>query len=453
MLEADTALIQQSELISGNVSVSGYKHAAVLVLCATICAPEVNFTLHNIPQIEDTIVLADIIRSLGGEAKFTGKNTLQLNTTHLKSHQVPVEFSKLIHGAVYLIPSLLAKQGRIEIGECGGCQIGDNTIIGKRPIFHMLKVLEQFGCTFKFENNLIIGTKTADFTASTIDIKDFSDSKEIITGPNVSGATKTAILAAMAVRQGKTIIKNPYLKADVFELLNFIKLLGYQVEYNQQEIVIEGQYTKQDADYWLCSDISEIMTYITIACYHQINLTINNIQIEKIKLYLLAEFQYLEKMGIFCVFANESIVVSPPIKINPIEIEVVSLGIYSDHQPFFALLLFNADQPSSIVERVWHSRFDYAKELSKLGFKSEISNNTLKVMPSTASNSDQLLNARDLRAAAVLLIAALKTPGASHITGLSHLKRGYEGLVENLRNLNGKIVFKQQESQETGVTN
>lgn len=439
MQQTDIAIVHHSHLISGEVRVSGYKHATVLLICAAIYAKESIFKINNIPRIEDSLVLKDIINALGGNAKFLEKNILQLDSFNMNSYRVPVECSKLIHGAVYLIPSLLARFGRVEIGECGGCQIGENTVLGNRPIKHMLQVLEKFGCTFSFKNNMLLGKKSGAFNATTVDIMEFSDSKQMLTGPNVSGATKTAILAAMAVENGKTIIKTPYLKADVIELLEFLKKLGYLIDYDKHQITVQKQPFLKTIEFSVCADISEIITYITIACYHNISLKINNVESEKMKHYLFAEFHYLDKMGIFCEFNNNNIAISPPNEIKALDIEVTSLGIYSDHQPFFALLLFNAAQPSTIVERVWHSRFSYAKELKKLGVECEVLENSLKIYPSIPFKSNQTLNARDLRAAAALLIAALKTPGASYIHGLSHLKRGYEDLLENLIKLNGKI--------------
>ncbi|MBV9575126.1 MAG: UDP-N-acetylglucosamine 1-carboxyvinyltransferase, partial [Gammaproteobacteria bacterium] len=76
---------------------------------------------------------------------------------------------------------------------------------------------------------------------------------------------------------------------------------------------------------------------------------------------------------------------------------------------------------------------------AKLGFKLNIEDNTLTIVPSTACHSNQTLQAEDLRAAAVLLIAALQAPFQTIIKGIHHLTRGYDFFIENLRSLGANI--------------
>lgn len=50
-----------------------------------------------------------------------------------------------------------------------------------------------------------------------------------------------------------------------------------------------------------------------------------------------------------------------------------------------------------------------------------------------------LVHAPDLRGGAALVVAALGAEGASKITGLSHIDRGYSRLPQDLRQLGANI--------------
>lgn len=187
------------------------------------------------------------------------------------------------------------------------------------------------------------------------------------------------------------------------------------------------------------SDISQIMTFITFSVYHKIPIIIYNVTTEKVKNGLAQEINYLAKMGISLEFNADSIYVNHQNDILPINIDVTSISIYSDHQPLFALMLLKANGNSTITEHVWKKRFDYAKELQKLGLKLHLDGQTLKIMPSTPVQSAEPLHARDLRSAAVLTIAALAAPKKTQLYGLEHLVRGYDHFIQDLSLFGSKI--------------
>lgn len=102
-------------------------------------------------------------------------------------------------------------------------------------------------------------------------------------------------------------------------------------------------------------------------------------------------------------------------------------------------MLTKSNGVSSITENVWKNRFSYVNELKKLGLELHVKDNTVHIHKSEViANSD--LYPKDLRSAAVLLIAALKTPQKSRLFNVEHLQRGYEDLVGNLLMLNAQIT-------------
>jgi len=264
----------------------------------------------------------------------------------------------------------------------------------------------------------------------------------LLTGPLISGATKTAILAALFVERGVTTIRNPYQKPDVTELLGFISSAGYSVKNDGGSIRISRSPKKVNAvNYEIMDDISTIMSYISLALYHDLKIRIRIKYPDKVKMGLQSEFSLLGKMGALFEWSENALIIPDNQVLRAVNIKVTSVGIYSDHQPFFALLLSKPSEPSEIIEMVWSNRFEYSEELNKLSeslvYATE--QNKLKINPGSLIKSEQQLTASELRGAAVLLIAALGVPGKTNISGIEHLERGYFNFLDELRAIGAEI--------------
>ncbi|MBV9575138.1 MAG: hypothetical protein JO149_00770, partial [Gammaproteobacteria bacterium] len=334
-MELDTAIIHESTLRSSTIKISGYKHCTTVIMAASVLIPETEISLSNLPNIDDVKYMKNILDDLGGETT-QSEDVITIASKKLSKFRVPEQYSQHIHGAIYFLPVLLGRFQQVEMGNCGGCALGNYSIGGRRPLEHMLSVLKKFGASFYQQDEKMIGT-TEGFHACTIDIRDYSEQKDILTGPLVSGATKTAILAAAAVQHGKTIIFYPYPKPDVMELLKFLQACGYGISYGKNFVEISPPKEKaKQVAYHLMSDISQIMTYITLSVYCKTPLTLTHITTAQVKAGLKAEFNYFKKMGIHLNFTNNTISIAKVKNISALNIEVTSIGIYSDHQPFFA---------------------------------------------------------------------------------------------------------------------
>lgn len=428
--------VTNSSLQKNDIKISGYKHAAVTLIAASAYISK-KVRIRNIPLIEDTYILSEILETLGAKTKFDN-NTLVIDSSKLSGTIIPESLSEKIHGSLYLIPTILGRTGKVKIGRSGGCQIGDESVKGARPVHHMVDVLEKFGGRFKWENNVLTG-ECDGFVATEINIMNYSDSDKILTGPLVSGATKTAILAALCTKQGTTVIHNPYFKPDVTELISFLKSIGYKITFNRKLISITPPDKIKETDYYLVSDITEIITYIGLAVYTDNALMLNNITVDRVKEGLSPELEYLKKMNINLIWGNDHLYIPKNQYVKSVDIEVTSIGIYSDSHPFFTLMLLRGDNGSKITEYVWHNRFLYVDELNKLGLKLEKYGNTVLINPGSPLTTSSYLEANDLRSAAVLIIAALGAPGTSIINNIHHLNRGYENFVGTLKELGFRV--------------
>jgi len=103
-------------------------------------------------------------------------------------------------------------------------------------------------------------------------------------------------------------------------------------------------------------------------------------------------------------------------------------------------LLIQAEGTSIVNETIFENRFMHVAELQRLGADITIdgSSAVIRGVPPEKLCGAPLM-ATDLRASASLVIAGLSARGTTEISRIYHLERGYENMVEKLRNLGADI--------------
>lgn len=147
----------------------------------------------------------------------------------------------------------------------------------------------------------------------------------------------------------------------------------------------------------------------------------------------------LRDIGVSVDVADNSITVSSnriyrgtEIKTNPYP------GFPTDMHPQFSAVLCLANGVSKISEGIWNGRFQYTKELEKMGAKIDVLENDAHITGVRALHGASV-KACDLRAGACLVIAALAADSVTTVTGVEYIDRGYQDLLEKLRSLGADI--------------
>ncbi|MBF0109949.1 MAG: hypothetical protein HQL76_12310 [Magnetococcales bacterium] len=433
------ARITPAPLHPATVALGGFKHATVGLIALAI-ALEQQVVLTNVPDIEDVKVLCELIRQGNGVAHWN-HGTLTLDTRGFFLSDIPESSSRRVHGVLYFLPVLLGRFKRVRIGPSGGCPLDGSGSGPQRPVHHMLAVLERFGARFRQEGHEIQG-ETSGFTACTIDCMSFSERPDLLTGPLVSGVTKTAILAAACTRSGPTRIRNPYPKPDVTELLLLLDQAGFIVRREGRDLILIPPDTVPQPPpalhHHVVTCLSEVITFIALSQHCKVSLTLTGLTVKRLRQGLAAEIALLDAMGVGLDWGKDLLEVTPSPRLASQDIEVTSVGIYSDHQPFFALMLLDGDRPARISEAVWKTRFSYAHELSRLGACIHPTEGGITITPSSLTQGERTVVACDLRAAAVLVLAALTAPGTTTVQNVHHLDRGYANLLDVLAGMGAR---------------
>lgn len=445
-MNIDSVLVNGNSKLGGCIATSGYKHAVIPIIAL---APilEGTMVLKNIPDIADVNILLEIFNRLDISCSFRNNTIVISSSLNNKNRNINLcpDLCSRVHGTLYLLPSLLARYGSIVLPCTGGCPIAGKAFHGKRPVQHVIKVLKLFGAKVALDTDGSILGICDKFHSCIIDIMDFSDKKDRLAGKYVSGSTKMAIMAAAAVKGNQpTIIKNPYLKPEILELLNFLKDAGVAVKWTSKYIEISSNGFINSADFTVMSDLLEVGTFLSIAALHRVNLKIYGHHLTQIfdteggRSDIGTE--YLHEMGLEIKLANDHITVSNRHTPKPLSMIATSQGLSTDLQPLYALVLTKCLRGvSEIEDEVWAERFHYIEGLNLLGCYIKRKKSKCVIYPSAPSVPNQNLWAPDLRAAATFIIAATLIDGNTIIHNVSHLQRGYEGLIDKLIKIGASI--------------
>ncbi len=436
--------------LNGEVPIAGYKHAMTLLLPACIMTSS-KAVLSNVPDMFETRVFLKMLVDLGAKISFNG-HTLKIDADNVKSAEVPANLSRLIHGSVNPVPAMLARFGEVTFGGSGGDQIGDSSMDGVRPMSHILSILERFGASFTETEHGLRGM-CRKLEGQTIDINDYAQNKETGSGPLVSGATKTAVMAA-ASAEGISIIKNPRNKETVADLLTFLKNCGCKIKLKEDEWEIEGGIKSSHVEQVLTPDMSEVISFIAAATYLESPLTLTNMTGEVIKPALTPELDVLDRMGVEVHFQGERAYVIPPSEVRATDVITTNsgIGIKPDSQPFFALMLTVADGPSTVTDNVWENRFNYVDELNRQGADIRRDGKVVHITPRAPYRAKTVVKTPDTRAGAVAVLAALGIDGPTIITDTYHIARGYEKFDTKLQSIGAQIeVYQEVDPNSYGI--
>ena len=153
------------------------------------------------------------------------------------------------------------------------------------------------------------------------------------------------------------------------------------------------------------------------------------------------ELKKFQEMGAILNITDDSIEIESSKEISSIEISTLPFpGIATDLQPIFGACLLKANGTSIITENVYDQRFQWIPEVQRMG--ADIQTGWQHAMIKGVKElSGAPVQSTDIRTGASLIIAALQADGESLITGIDHIERGYENIVDLLSSVGSEIQY------------
>lgn len=415
----DKFIITGGNRLTGEVTISGAKNAAVAIIPATILA-DGPCIIENVPNISDVSIMVRIMYEMGASIKMLNKSTLEIDATKIKDPVVPYEMAKHMRASYYFLGILLGKYKRARVSLPGGCDLGD------RPIDQHLKCFKALGAEYTIEHGMV-DISAQQLTGSQV----YFDVVSV-------GATVNAILAAVKA-QGLTIIENAAKEPHIVDLANFLNSMGADIMGAGTDVIkVRGVEHLKGTTYAIIPDQIEAGTYMAAIAATKGDALIRNV----IPKHLESITAKLEKIGVNIEEYDDAIRVwvdGPLIKTSLKTMP--HPGFPTDMQPQVAALLNFAEGTSIITEGVWDNRFRYVEELRRMGADISV-DGKVAVIEGTGHLTGAQVKATDLRAGAALIIAALCAQGVTEIEDIYHIERGYEDMEVKLRNMGAQIVKK-----------
>lgn len=436
----DKFIVSGGRKLKGRICVSGSKNVALKILVAS-CLTNEEVTIENVPLISDFVVMADIIRELGGKVTIVD-HTARIQTKNIKKSKISLDRAAAIRTSSMFMAPLLMRLGKALIPNPGGCRIG------ARPIDRVIKGIEKMGIKVSYRR------KDGFFYLSASDkLKPVRYRFE----KNTHTGTETLILLSVLIK-GKTILENAAQEPEVDDLIEFLNLMGADVKRKKpRTIVINGVDKLHGAKFVISPDRNEIVTFAIASVMTKGDIFIENINVRGLEEFITVFKKTgggieVDKNGIRFFYKGE---------IKPTDITTGYYpGFMTDWQGPWSVLMTQANGTSVIHETVYENRFSYVEELRKMGGSIELFNPKI-TNPKTFYNFNYednkpeykhaarifgpvrlhngVIDISDLRAGATLVLAALSAAGESIIFGIEHLDRGYERFEKRLKTLGAKI--------------
>lgn len=415
-IHLDKFVIKGGRRLTGEVTISGAKNAAVAILPAVILSDE-PCTIENVPSISDVNICLRILTEMGAVVTPLGKDAYLIDPTKIDKFCVPYETARKMRASYYFLGALLGKFNKARVSMPGGCPLGD------RPIDQHLKAFSAIGAEYSLSQGMI-DLKAEKLSGNPI----FLDVVSV-------GATMNAMLAAVKA-EGLTVIENAAKEPHIVDLANFLNSMGANIMGAGTDVIkIRGVEHLHGTSYSVIPDQIEAGTFMIAAAATKGDVIIKNI----IPKHLESITKKLEKIGVNIEQYDESMriwVDGPLVKANVKT--TPHPGFPTDMQPQIATLLTLAEGTSIVTEGVWEQRFRYVDELRRMGADITV-NGKVALIEGTGKLMGAPVKACDLRAGAALIIAGLAANGITEIEDIFHIERGYDCMEGKLRAIGADI--------------
>lgn len=435
-------VITGGKTLSGEVSIRGAKNASFKQIIASMLCDETT-QLSNVPQISDVKITQSIAESLGSQITLIGEHCLEITTKKLSSSIVPHGTGEKSRASFMFTAPLLLRTGVATIPTPGGDKLG------ARPLDRLFECFDKMGI------KSVVTDDTIHFSALKIKPTVFSF-------PKPSHTVTEVLIMTSSLVKGQTILNNSSLEPEIDDLIVMLNSMGAKIHrdtLHPQTIIIDGVNNLRGTTHQVIADRNETVTFACAAL-----LTKGSINILRTDPKIVTTFlETISNMGAKVISGKDEIAVSWDKPLKSINIETGPEPFFmTDWQAVFSVLLTQAVGVSSIIERVYPSRFQHISNLEKMGLKVKFFNPIIKNPESYYEFNPQSDNPQyfhgvkiygpvklkpakftinDLRAGASTTLATLTASGTSIIDNVEYIERGYEKLADRLRSLGAQIEY------------
>ncbi|WP_395479695.1 UDP-N-acetylglucosamine 1-carboxyvinyltransferase [Candidatus Curculioniphilus buchneri] len=412
----DKFRVQGPTQLSGDVTISGAKNAALPILFSALLAEE-PVEIHNVPKLRDIDTTIKLLSQLGARIEYNG--SMHVDARDINVYCAPYELVKTMRASIWALGPLVARFGQGQVSLPGGCAIG------ARPVDLHLSGLEQLGAVIKIEEGYVKASVDGRLRGAHIVMDKVS-----------VGATVT-IMSAATLATYSTIIENAAREPEIVDTANFLITLGAKIRgAGTHVIIVEGVKRLGGGVYRILPDRIETGTFLVAAAISRGHVVCRSTRPNMLDSVLTklreagADINTGEDWISLNMHGQRPKAVTVRTDLHP--------GFPTDMQAQFSLLNLVAEGTGVITETIFENRFMHVPELIRMGAHAEIKSNTV-ICHGVEMLSGAQVMATDLRASASLVLAGCIAEGMTIVERINHIDRGYDCIEEKLRQIGANI--------------
>ena len=423
----DKFIIQGGVPLSGEVTPSGNKNAALPLLSACLLTDE-PVIFHNVPEILDVQIMRALLESLGVQIDTISNHTWRVQAKEVCPADLDPDICRRIRASILLAGPMVARTGELHLPPPGG------DVIGRRRVDTHILALKALGAEAEYNR----AGRVFDFKA-----RQLVGTNILLDEASVT-ATENAIMAAVT-SQGTTVLKNAASEPHVQELCQFLNLLGGQVENIGSNILhIHGVPKLHGGEYFIGPDYLEVVSFIGAAIVTHGAIRIRKAGVQYLDMIRLV----LRRLGVEWEVEGEDLVI-PSDQYLDIEpdlgdaipvISVMPWPAFPTDLMSIAIVIATQSQGSILFhDWMYPSRMFFIDKLVGMGAQIVLCDPHRCIVIGPTQLFGEKMESPDIRAGMALVLAALTAEGQSIIRNVGQIDRGYEKIDEKLRALGARI--------------
>jgi UDP-N-acetylglucosamine 1-carboxyvinyltransferase len=404
----DKLSITGGKRLSGDITISGAKNAALPILCAGLLTAD-TLALANVPRLQDVATMQKLLRQMGLSIEEKG-DLLELCGRDIHSPEAPYEMVKTMRASILVLGPLLARFGEAKVSLPGGCAIGS------RPVDQHIKGLQAMGAEILIEAGYIHARA-----------KKLRGTRIVTDMITVTGTENLMMAAALA--DGETVLENAAREPEVTDLANLLVAMGAKIEgIGSDRLCITGVPALHGASHAVIADRIETGTFLCAVAAAGGDVVLRHTRAD----LLDAVVDKLRETGAVLTSGDDWIRLQMAGRPKAVGFRTTEYpGFPTDMQAQVMALNCIAEGSSRIIETIFENRYMHVQELNRLGAAIEIDGHTAVVQGVSRLIGAPVM-ATDLRASASLVIAGLAAEGQTLIDRIYHLDRGYDRMEVKL---------------------
>ena len=410
-------MIEGGSTLSGNVTISGAKNAALPILAGTLLASE-SVRISNVPHLKDVTTMLSLLQIMGVQVTIDDRLGVEIDASSVGRPEAPYELVKTMRASILVLGPLLARFGEANVSLPGGCAIG------ARPVNLHVSGLQAMGADVVVEQGFIKARANR-----------LNGAHIVFDTVTVTGTENLLMAAVLA--DGETVLENAAREPEVTDLARFLVGIGARIDgIGSSTLSIQGVERLGGTDYAVLPDRIETGTYLVAAAMTGGHVRALRAAPETLEAVLIK----LAEAGARIETGDDWIDIDMQRR-RPKSVDVRTApypAFPTDMQAQFCAMNAVAEGVGTITETIFENRFQHVLEMQRMGADIQLEGHT-----AICTGVDQLtaapVMATDLRASASLVLAGLAASGETLVDRIYHVDRGYERIEEKLGQLGASI--------------